>query len=154
MDRARQLAGEVLLCLFLVLLGTGIYSMTQPSVAYNGALDSVYSDGSLDSLYSMVSYYNAQDGLLAQLLHGDVSTMFLAGTVVWALLGRYREGPAVFALGLLMLLVSNTWVHLAAALVVAVILVRSSWQEARVNRRTPGFVAATLAFTAFLVVVI
>nr|WP_062339334.1 hypothetical protein [Herbidospora sakaeratensis] len=148
MERARQLTGEVLLCLFLVLLATGVYSATRPTPAI---LDY---DGSLESVYSMVSYYNGHEGLSAYVLHADVSTMFLAGSVVWALLGRYREGPAVFALGLLMLLVGNTWVHLVAALVIAVILVRSSWLEARVNRRTPGYLAATLAFTAFLVVVI
>ncbi|WP_066370290.1 hypothetical protein [Herbidospora mongoliensis] len=146
-DRARQLTGEVLLCLFLVLMGTGIYSMTQPIPAFAP-------DGSLSSIYSMVSYYNARDGLLSRVLHGDVSTMLLAVAVVWALLGRYGLGPVVFALGLLMTLVGNTWVHLVAALVIAVILVRCSWQEARVNRRTWGFVAATLGLTAFLVVVI
>ncbi|WP_285591233.1 hypothetical protein [Herbidospora sp. NBRC 101105] len=88
------------------------------------------------------------------MLHGNVSTMLLAVAVVWALLGRYREGPVVFALGLLMTFVGNTWAHLVAALVIAVILVRCSWQEARVNRRTLGFVAAALGMTAFLVVVI
>ncbi|WP_062436929.1 hypothetical protein [Herbidospora daliensis] len=67
--------------------------------------------------------------------------MYPAGTVVWALLGRYREGPAVLALGLLMALVSNTWIHLLAGVIIAVLLVRSSWQEARANRRTLGFVA-------------
>ncbi|WP_066370714.1 hypothetical protein [Herbidospora mongoliensis] len=174
MERARQLAGEVLICLFLVILGTGVYLMihfvpADAEIFYDGSylpLQGVHMSEPYEYETALRGSLDIEGGLLSRRLHQSASIMFLACTVVWALLGRYREAAVVFALGLLIAFSGSRlagghgpeslwWgVHLVAALAVVVILLRGSWQEARINRRTPGLVALALAATAFLVIVL
>ncbi|WP_030455389.1 hypothetical protein [Herbidospora cretacea] len=163
MERARQFTGEVLVCLFLVILGTGVWALSEFAPGGTMVLDEA-SPGA--EIYGMVFTFDSRDGLISRDLHQSVATVFLACTVVWALLGRHREGAAVFLLGLLVAFsghrlaggpdLATVWygTHFAAAAAIVVILLRSSAQEARLNRRTPAFVATALAATAFLVFVL
>jgi hypothetical protein len=100
------------------------------------------------------------------------SVLLVLGSVVWAVLGRFRYAPALLGLGLVLVsglagygsaddLLSGTvlgklpivlWygLHVLTALALATTLVISSHREAARQPRTPAFVALSLALTALV----
>lgn len=178
MERARQLVGEMLVYCFVVVLLTGaflafFYAPDGGMVAYNGGyepLRGVSMSAAYDSVLRLS--FDVRGGLLIRQLHHSSATLLALGTVIWALLGRFRYVPALLGLGLAMLsglagygsaddLLSGTvlgrvpimaWygLHVLTALTLAAILVISSRREAARQPRTPEFVALSLALTALV----
>jgi hypothetical protein len=178
MERARQLVGEMLVYCFVVVLLTGafltfFYTPDGRMVSYSGGyepLRGVPMSAAYDSVLRIS--FEVRGGLLVRQLHHSSSTLLVLGTVIWALLGRFRYVPALLGLGLALLsglagygsvddLLSGTllgtipivaWyaLHVLTALTLAAILVITSRREAARHPRTPAFVALSLALTALV----
>ncbi|WP_182901841.1 hypothetical protein [Microbispora sp. H10830] len=176
MDRARQLMGEMLIyCYVLVLLTGGYlafsYVPSGETVAYTGIYEPLRGVRMSAAYHSILDIsFDVRGGLLARQLHHRLQILLALGTVVWALLGRYRY--ALLVLGLAGVaavggygsaddLLSATFLarvpipvwyglHLLAALAVGAVLVISSRREAARQPRTAGFVALSLGLTAVL----
>ncbi|MFG1706995.1 hypothetical protein ACFLIM_27755 [Nonomuraea sp. M3C6] len=178
MERARQLVGEMLIYCFVVVLLTGgflafFYAPDGEMVSYDGGyepLRGVPMSAAYDSVLKIS--FDVRGGLLIRQLHHSSSVLLVLGTVVWALLGRFRYAPALLGLGLGLLgglagygsaddLLSGTvlgklpivlWygLHVLAALALAATLVISSHREAARHPRTPAFVALSLGLTALV----
>ncbi|MEW9553668.1 hypothetical protein [Nonomuraea sp. NPDC050783] len=174
-DRARQSAGESLLYFFVLLLLSGgrlayFYTPSGETVAYTGWYEPLRGTPMTAAYESVLAIStDVPQGLLTRQLHVKVTTVLALGTVVWALLGRFRYALAVLVLIavagtagygaadeiVLVELPIPVWygLHLAAALAIAVTLVVSSRREAARRPRTPAFVAlaAGLALLAVYV---
>ncbi|MGP3955746.1 hypothetical protein ACTWPT_07085 [Nonomuraea sp. 3N208] len=178
MERARQLVGEMLVYCFVVVLLTGsflafFYTPDGQMVPYDGSyepLRGVPMSAAYDSVLRIS--FEVRGGLPIRQLHHSSSVLLVLGTVVWALLGRFRYVLALLGLGLVLLsglagygsaddLLSDTvlgklpivlWygLHVLAALVLGATLVISSHREAARHPRTPAFVALSLALTALV----
>ncbi|WP_371782649.1 hypothetical protein [Streptosporangium subroseum] len=178
MERARQLVGEMLIYCFVVVLLTGGFL----SSFYTPSGQTVYYDGSYTPLRgtpmsaaytsTLKISFEVRGGLLIRQLHQSSSTLLVAGTIIWALLGHFRYALAMLGLGLGLLgglsgygavddlltgivlgKLSIPWwygLHLLAALAMGATLVISSRQEAARNPRTLPFVALSLGLTALI----
>ncbi|WP_432927818.1 hypothetical protein ACQPZZ_00320 [Microbispora sp. CA-135349] len=177
MNRVRQATGEMLVYLFAAFLITGgvlafSYVPSGETVAYTGGYEPLRGVQMSAAYHSILDIsMDVRGGLLARQLHHHCAVLLGLGTVVWALLGRFRY--ALPALGLAAVaaiggygsaddLLSGTFLarvpipvwyglHLVAALAIGVLLVVSCRREAARQPRTAGFVAVTLGLTAMLV---
>jgi quinol-cytochrome oxidoreductase complex cytochrome b subunit len=177
MERVRRLVGEMLVGCFLVVMLTGgflafFYSPDGQTVSYNGfyePLRGVPMSGAYNSILEIG--FDVRGGLLVRQLHHSSSILLVLGTVLWALLGRFRYALTVLGLGLLGALagygaaddlLSGTalgklpiplWygLHLLVALAVGAVLVISSQREAARHPRTLSFVALSLGLTALAI---
>ncbi|WP_157530464.1 hypothetical protein [Microtetraspora niveoalba] len=169
----RQLVGEMLLLCFLaVLLSGGVlaffYTPSGEVVAYDGAYEPLRGTPMSAAYASILKIgFDVRGGLFMRQLHHGLSVMLVMGTVVWALLGRFRYAVAVLGLGALGMLagygavddlLSGTalakvpvpwWygLHLLAAVAVGVLLVISSRREAARNPRSLRFVMLSVGLT-------
>jgi hypothetical protein len=174
MERARQLVGEMLIYCFLLVLLTGgflafHYTPSGELVPYTGAyepLRGTMMTRAYDSLLTMS--FDAPHGLLFRQLHTQLSSLLVLGTVVWALLGRFRYAFALLGLGLSLLgnltghgsadnfpdtVPIPVWygLHLLGALAMLTALVISARREAARDPRTPAFMALSLGLTLLLI---
>ncbi|WP_329084271.1 hypothetical protein [Streptosporangium sp. NBC_01469] len=179
MERVRQLVGEMLIYCFVIVLLTGGFL----AFFFTPGSQIVYYDGSYTPLQGVpmsAAYRSALEisfevrgGLLMRQLHHTFSILLVTGTVVWALLGRFRYAFAVLGLGLGLLavlsgyaavddLLSGTvlgrlpgiwWygLHLLTALGLGAVLVISSRREAARHPRTLRFVALSLGLTVLVI---
>ncbi|GAA3786362.1 hypothetical protein GCM10022226_00580 [Sphaerisporangium flaviroseum] len=169
--------GEILIYCFLVVLLTGgflalYYTPDGQMVSYNGAyepLRGVPMSAAYDSTLKIG--YEVRGGLFMRQLHHNSSVLLVLGTVVWAMLGRFRYALAALGLGVLGGLagygaaddlLSGTFlgrlpipwwygVHLLAALALGAVLVTSSRREAALNPRTLRLVALSLGLTSLMI---
>lgn len=174
MERLRQLVGEMLIYCFVLVLITGgflafHYTPSGELIPYTGAYEPLHGTmmtRAYDSLLTLS--FDSPHGLLMRQLHAQFSALLVAGTVVWALLGRLRYVFALVGLGLSLLgrftghgsadeyptaVPIPLWygLHLLAALAIAAILVVSARREAAREPRTPGFIALGLGLTLLLI---
>jgi hypothetical protein len=174
MERARQLVGEMLIyCFVLVLLTGGFlafhYTPSGELVPYDGGYEPLHGTmmtRAYDSLLTLS--FDVPRGLLMRQLHAQFSTLLVLGTVVWALLGRFRYVFALLGLGLSLFgtltgqgsadefpaaVPIPLWygLHLLAALAMAAALVISSRREAARDPRTPAFTALSLGLALLLI---
>jgi hypothetical protein len=177
MNRIRQLLGEMLLYCFAAVLLTGgflafFYTPGNQVMSYSGLYEPLRGV-TISTAYNSILHisYEVQSGLYVRQLHYSSSILLLIGTVVWALLGRFRYALAVLGLGVLGGLsgfgaaddlltgtflehVSTLWwygLHLLLALAVGATLVISSRREAARQPRTLPFVAMSLGLAALAI---
>ncbi|WP_157099467.1 hypothetical protein [Microbispora sp. ATCC PTA-5024] len=176
MERIRQLVGEMLLYgLVVIMLSGGFlafhYTPSGEVVAYDGVYEPLHGVPMSAAYRSVFDIgYDVPGGLFMRQLHHRFFIVFGFGTVVWALLGRFRY--ALLVLGLAALgglagyaaaddLLSGTvlaklpipvWygLHLVLALAVGAVLVISSRREAARNPRSLRFVGLSLGLTALV----
>ena len=177
MNRVRQAVGEMLIYLFAAFLITGgvlafSYVPSGAMVTYNGGYAPLRGTEMSSAYHSILDLgFDDPGGLFARQVHHRCTILLGLGTVVWALLGRYRYALPVLGLAALGALggygsaddlLSGTFLarvpipvwyglHLLVAVAVAVLLVVSSRREAAQQPRTAGFVAVTLGLTAMLI---
>lgn len=176
-QRMRQLLGEMLICCFVVVLGTGgflafSFVPSDQQTAYDGwykPLHGVQMSAAYESVLRIST--EVPGGLLVRGLHYSSSILFLVGIVVWVLIwtlsSRFRLPLAVLALGLLGMLAAfgatdglpygtildrmpiPGWyaLHLLAPIAMGVLLVISSRQEAARSPRTLELIGLSLALT-------
>ncbi|WP_405142021.1 hypothetical protein OG589_32940 [Sphaerisporangium sp. NBC_01403] len=172
----RQLVGEMLMYCFVVVLLTGgflafFYTPSGQMVSYGGTyepLRGVPMSAAYDSILKIS--FDVRGGLLMRQLHHSSSVLLVLGTVVWAMLGRFRYALVVLGLGVLGGLagygaaddlLSATvlgklpvplWyaLHLLVASAVGTVLVISSRREAARHPRTLRFVALGLGLTVLV----
>ncbi|MEU6741995.1 hypothetical protein [Streptosporangium sandarakinum] len=177
MERIRQLVGEMLVYLFVVLLLTGgflafFYAPSNEVASYSGSYEPLRGTPMSDAYASALDIsLDVRGGLLIRQLHHTSSILLVLGTILWALLGRFRY--ALAALGLAALaalsgygavddLLSGTvlgklpvplWygLHLLTALAVGAVLVVSSRREAARRPRTPVLIALSIGLTVLAV---
>ncbi|WP_214415689.1 hypothetical protein [Sphaerisporangium fuscum] len=173
MERIRQLMGEILVYCFVVVLLTGgflafFYTPGNEVVSYSGSYEPLRGTP-MSVAYASILHISldVRSGLYMRQLHYSSSTLLVIGTVVWALLGRFRFALAVLGLGVLGALsgfgvtddsLSDTvlgrlptlwWygLHLLSALAVGATLVTSSRREAARQPRTLPLVVMSLGLT-------
>ncbi len=177
MERVRQLVGEMLIYCFAIVLLTGgflafHYVPSGQTVAYDGFYEPLRGTPMSAAYNSILSLsFDVRGGLHIRQLHHTSSVLLVVGTILWALLGRFRYALAVLGLGLLTGLsgygaaddlLSGTilgklpipmWygLHLLAALAVGAVLVISSRKEAAQQPRTLGFTALSIALTILVI---
>ncbi|MCC5574601.1 hypothetical protein IMZ11_02975 [Microtetraspora sp. AC03309] len=177
MERVRQLVGEMLLYCFVLALLTGgflafFYTPSGEVVAYDGGYEPLHGVPMSAAYESILEInFEARGGLLLRRLHHGLSVLLVLGTVVWALLGRFRYAIVVLGLGVLGVLagygsaddlLSGTvlgklpvpwWygLHLLAASAMGALLVISSRREAAQHPRTLRFVALSLGLTVLAI---
>lgn len=179
MERARQLVGEMLVYCFVVVLLTGaflalFYTPSGQTTPYDGSyepLRGVMMSEAYDSV--LRTTLDVRGGVLMRQLHHQSSILLVLGTVVWALLGRFRYTLALLGLGLGLLgglagygsvddLLAGTvlgklpiplWygLHLLAALAMGIVLVISSRREAARDPRTSAFMALGLGLAVLVI---
>ncbi|MFI6511614.1 hypothetical protein ACIBCT_28765 [Streptosporangium sp. NPDC050855] len=177
MERARQMVGEMLIYCFVILLLTGgflafFYVPSGETVPYTGAytpLHGIPMSAAYDSLLRLS--FDVRGGLLIRHMHQTSSVLLAGGTILWALLGRFRYAFAVLGLGALTVmagygsaddLLSGTmlgklpipfWygLHLLTAAAVVTMLVISSRREAARQPRTPEFIVLSLVLFVLVV---
>ncbi|GAA0996101.1 hypothetical protein GCM10009555_091430 [Acrocarpospora macrocephala] len=177
MEQTRQLVGEMLVCCFGVVLLTGgflafFFTPSSQMVLYDGAyeqLRGVPMSAAYNSLLEIS--FEVRGGLLMRQLHQSSTYLLVLGTVVWALLGRFRYAVAVLCQGVLGGLsgygaaddlLSGTalgrlpvpwWygLHLLMAVAVGAVLVISSQREAARQPRTFRLVALSLGLTTLAI---
>ncbi|WP_147425197.1 hypothetical protein [Bailinhaonella thermotolerans] len=169
LERVRQLVGEVLLCGFVFVLLSGAFLALHyrpgGQVVYDGAyepLRGVPMSGAYESVLRIG--FEVPGGLLVRRWHHDSLVLLGLGTVVWALLGRYRYALTVLALGAIAGLsgyasaddvlsgtpfaaVAIPWwyaLHILATAAMGVVLLVSSRREAAQQPRTLPFATATV----------
>ncbi|MEV4454323.1 hypothetical protein [Microbispora sp. NPDC049633] len=168
--------GEMLIyCYVLVLLTGGYlafsYVPSGETVPYTGAYEPLRGVPMSAAYHSILNIsFDDHGGLIARQLHHRLQILLALGTVVWALLGRYRYALPVLGLAALGALagygsaddlLSGTFLtrvpipvwyglHLVVALAIGAVLVVSSRREAARQPRTAGFVALSLGLTAVL----
>ncbi|GAB3880428.1 hypothetical protein [Microbispora bryophytorum] len=169
--------GEMLIYLFAVFLITGgvlafSYVPSGETVSYTGDYEPLRGVQMSSAYHSVLDIsFDDRGGLLARQLHHRCAILLGLGTVVWALLGRFRYALPVLGLAAVAALggfgsaddlLSGTFLarvpipvwyglHLVAALALGAVLVVSSRREAARQPRTAGFVAVTLGLTAMLI---
>ncbi|MGC5015138.1 hypothetical protein ACLQ2R_30620 [Streptosporangium sp. DT93] len=177
MERARQLLGEMLIYCFVILLLTGgflafFYVPNGETVSYTGSytpLHGVPMSAATDSLLRLS--FDMYEFVFVRTLHHTSSVLLVGGTILWALLGRFRYAFAALCLGALAALagygsaddlLSGTvlgklpiplWygLHLLAAVAVITVLVISSREEAVRRPRTPEFTVLGIVLTVLVV---
>ncbi|MFB9622084.1 hypothetical protein [Nonomuraea helvata] len=179
MERMRQLVGEMLIYCFVVALASGaflayFYVPSGRMVPYGGSyepLRNIPMSAAYDSVLKIS--LDVRGGVFMRQLHHQSSVLLVVGTVVWALLGRFRYAFALAGLGLSLLgalagygsaddLLADTvlgripvllWygLHLLAALALGVALVASSRREAVSQPRTPAFMALSLCLAVLVI---
>ncbi|WP_436761970.1 hypothetical protein [Streptosporangium sp. V21-05] len=137
MERARQLAGEMLIYCFVIVLLTGGFL----AFFHTPGNEIVYYDGSYTPLHGVpmsAAYRSAfeishevRGGLLVRQAHHSSSVLLVLGAVVWTLLGGFRYVFALLGLG--------------------AVLVVSSRREAARHPRTPRFVALGFGLTVLMI---
>lgn len=169
--------GEVLVYCFVVVLLTGgfltfFYTPSNEVVAYNGFYEPLRGTP-MSAAYNSILTIDSEvrGGPFVRRLHHSSSIVLVLGTVVWALLGRFRYALAALGLGVLGVLsgygsaddlffrtflgkLPTPWwygLHLLLALAVGAVLVISSRREAVRNPRTLPFVALSLGLTILAV---
>ncbi|MCK2213428.1 hypothetical protein MF672_006420 [Actinomadura sp. ATCC 31491] len=174
-DRARQLAGEMLLYCFAAMLLTGgylafFYTPSGAEVAYDGWYAPLRGTPISEAYASMLRISTeVPGGLRVRQIHAGTTTVLALGATLWAVLGRVGPGLAVLCLaGVLAVsgqaaadepafvaLPVPVWyaLHLAAALAVLVTLVVCSRREAARRPRTPAFTALAIGLTLLLIFV-
>ncbi|TKK86783.1 hypothetical protein FDA94_20205 [Herbidospora galbida] len=163
MERARQLLGDLLIAITLVVIAGGAYlgshyAITDEMVPYSGTyppqLEGVVVPAAYESVLTIS--LDVPGGLLLRQLHGQYGNVLLVGLVVWAVLGRFRYALPAFALAVAAAF--SGWqlgegnppvplwfaAHLAATLAMAAILVVSSRREAKERPVSIGYVAGVL----------
>jgi hypothetical protein len=177
MERIRQLVGEMLIYCFVVVLLTGgflafFYTPGNQVVSYSGSYEPLRGTPMSAAYASILRIsYEVQSGLYMRQLHYSSSILLVIGTVVWALLGRFRYALAVLGLGVLGGLsgfgaaddlltgtvlerLPTLWwygLHLLLALAVGATLVTSLRREAARHPRTLPFVAMSLGLTVLAI---
>ncbi len=169
--------GEMLIYLFVVFLITGgvlafSYVPSGETVGYTGGYEPLRGtpmSAAYDSILDIS--FDVRGGLFMRQIHQHCAVLLGLGTVVWALLGRFRYALAVLGLAAVAALggygsaddlLSGTFLarvpipvwyglHLVAALAVGAVLVVSSRREAARQPRTAGFVVVILGLTAMLI---
>ncbi|WP_157520052.1 hypothetical protein [Herbidospora daliensis] len=162
MERARQLLGDLLIAVTLVVVVVGIYLATHydisdETVAYDGVyepLRGVPMPAAYESV--LTQSFEVPGGLTLRHLHQRSGTILLLGLVIWAALGRFRYALPAFALAVAaaysgwQLAEGNPPValwfagHVAATLAMVTILIVSSLREAREKPISVRYVAGLL----------
>ncbi|MDP9864862.1 MULTISPECIES: hypothetical protein [Streptosporangium] len=177
MERLRQLVGEMLIYCFVVVLLTGgflafFYVPSGQTVAYSGSYEPLRGTPMSAAYNSLLNLsFDVRGGLRIRQLHHTSSALLVLGTVLWALLGRFRYALAALGLGVLTGLsgygaaddlLSGTilgklpipmWygLHLLVVLAMGAVLVISSRREAARQPRTPGFIALSIGLTILMI---
>ncbi|WP_169983882.1 hypothetical protein [Microbispora sp. H10836] len=168
--------GEILVYWYVLVLLTGgylafSYVPSGETLSYTGVYEPLRGVPMSAAYHSILDIsFDDHGGLIARQLHHRFQILLALGTVVWALLGRYRYALPVLGLAALGALagygsaddlLSGTFLarvpipvwyglHLVVALAIGAVLVVSSRREAALQHRTAGFVAASLGLTAVL----
>ncbi|GLX96083.1 hypothetical protein [Herbidospora sp. NBRC 101105] len=162
MERARQLLGDVLIGITLVIVAGGAYlgshyAITDDVVSYSGTygpLQGVEMSAAYESV--LTANFEVPGGLLVRQVHDQYGTVLLVGLVIWAVIGRFRYALPAFALALvasfsgMQLREGNgpvpLWFagHIGATLAMATIMVVSSWREAKERPISIGYVGGVL----------
>nr|WP_157554349.1 hypothetical protein [Herbidospora sakaeratensis] len=170
MERARQLLGDLLIAVTLVVVVVGVYlgthyEISDEVVPYDGAytpLAGVMMPRAYESVLTLS--FDVSGGLLLRQLHHQYGTILLVGLVIWAVLGRFRY--ALPAFGLALAAAFSGWQlgegnppvalwfagHLAATLAMVTVLVVSSRREAREKPISVGYVAGVLGLLVALAI--
>lgn len=177
MERMRQLIGEMLVCFFAVLLLTGgflafFHVPSDEMIPYSGSYEPLRGTPMSDAYASALDIsLDVRGGLLIRQLHHTSSILLVLGTILWALLGRFRYAFVALGLGALAALsgygtvddlLSGTvlgkvpvplWygLHLLTALAVGAVLVVSSRREAARRPRTPALIALSIGLAVLAV---
>ncbi|GGP91813.1 hypothetical protein GCM10010140_21960 [Streptosporangium pseudovulgare] len=169
--------GEMLVCCFVVLLLTGgflafFHVPSDGTVSYSGSYEPLRGTPMSDAYASALNIgFDVRGGPLIRRLHHTSSILLVLGTILWALLGRFRYALAALGLGALAALsgygavddlLSGTvlgkvpiplWygLHLLTAPALGAVLVVSSRREAARQPRTPGLIALSIGLTVLAV---